>query len=50
VPLQEVTSKIKELLTQQKVSQLLTAWLQNLRAGSAIHTEAALSGSRDQVQ
>jgi peptidyl-prolyl cis-trans isomerase SurA len=50
VPLEEVTSKIKELLTQQKVNQLLTAWLQNLRAGSAIHTETAAPGSRDQVR
>jgi peptidyl-prolyl cis-trans isomerase SurA len=40
VPLAEVTPKIKELLTQEKMNQLLTAWLQNLRAGSDIHTEA----------
>jgi peptidyl-prolyl cis-trans isomerase SurA len=39
VPLNEVTPKIKELLTQEKVSELLTAWLQNLRSGSEIHTE-----------
>ena len=38
VPLAEVTPKIKELLTQEKVDQLLTAWLQNLRASSDIHT------------
>jgi peptidyl-prolyl cis-trans isomerase SurA len=38
VPLAQVTPKIKELLTQQKVDQLLTAWLQNLRANSEIHT------------
>lgn len=41
VPLNEVTPKIKELLTEEKMSQLLTAWLQNLRSGSEIHTEAA---------
>ena len=35
VPLADVTAKIKELLTQKKISQLLTAWLQDLRAGSA---------------
>ncbi len=40
VPLAEVTGKIKELLTQKKISQLLTAWLQNLRAGSQIRGEA----------
>ena len=40
VPLSEVTPKIRELLTQQKMNQLLTAWLQNLRASSEIRTEA----------
>ena len=38
VPLAEVSPRIKELLTQEKVSQLLTAWLHTLRAGSEIHT------------
>ena len=40
VPLAEVTPKIKELLTQQKMNELLVAWLQNLRSGSEIQTEA----------
>jgi len=40
VPLAEVTPKIKELLTQQKMNQLLVAWLQNLRAESNIRTSA----------
>ena len=40
VPLSEVTPKIRELLTQQKMNQLLSAWLQNLRASSEIRTEA----------
>ena len=50
VPLAEVTGKIKELLTQKKISQLLTAWLQNLRAGSQIRGEALtpVSGGRSQ--
>lgn len=39
VPLAEVTPKIKEVLTQQKMNELLTAWLQSLRAGSQIRTE-----------
>jgi hypothetical protein len=47
VPLAEVGPKIKELLTQQKVNQLLVAWLQNLRSGSEIQTEASSSDSRD---
>jgi hypothetical protein len=41
VALTEVSPKIKELLTEQKVNELLLAWLQNLRAGSTIRTEAA---------
>jgi hypothetical protein len=39
VPLSDVTPKIKELLTQQKLDQLLTSWLQNLRATSQIRTQ-----------
>jgi peptidyl-prolyl cis-trans isomerase SurA len=45
VPLADVSPKIKELLTQQKLDQLLTAWLQNLRATSQIRTQP---DSRDQ--
>jgi len=50
VGLDEVTPKIKELLTQQKVSELLTAWLQNLRAGSEIHTISDSDDSESQVR
>ncbi len=32
VPLGEVSSKIRELLTQQKVNELLVSWLQTLRS------------------
>jgi peptidyl-prolyl cis-trans isomerase SurA len=39
VPLAEVTPKIKELLTQQQMNQLLLAWLENLRSGSEIRRE-----------
>lgn len=39
VSLSDVTPKIKELLTQQKLDQLLTSWLQNLRATSQIRTQ-----------
>jgi hypothetical protein len=45
VPLTEVTAKIKELLTQKKINQLLTAWLHDLRAGSEIRAEALTSGA-----
>ena len=44
VPLAEVSGKIKELLTQKKITQLLTTWLQNLRAGSQIRSEALTAG------
>jgi peptidyl-prolyl cis-trans isomerase SurA len=40
VPLAQVTPQIRELLTQQKVNELLVAWLQNLRSGSEIRTSA----------
>jgi peptidyl-prolyl cis-trans isomerase SurA len=39
VPLKDVTPRIRELLTQQKVNELLVAWLQNLRSGSEIRKE-----------
>lgn len=50
VPLAEVSGKIKELLTQKKITQMLTAWLQNLRAGSQIRSESltAVPGGRGQ--
>jgi len=50
VPLAEVSGKIKELLTQKKITQLLTTWLRNLRAGSEIRADAltATPVSRDQ--
>lgn len=50
VPLAEVTPKIRELLIQQKMNQLLTSWLQNLRASSEIRTEAPWPTSSNQAQ
>jgi hypothetical protein len=44
VPLAEVTPKIKELLTQQKMNEMLVAWLQDLRSGSRIRTETESEG------
>jgi hypothetical protein len=40
VPLAEVTPRIRELLTEKKVSELLTSWLQNLRADSDIRSDS----------
>ncbi len=50
VALSDVTPKIKELLTQQKVNELLVAWLQNLRSGSSIHIEGAGSAAENLAQ
>jgi hypothetical protein len=36
VPLADVSGKIRELLTEEKVNQLLTSWLQNLRSESKV--------------
>ncbi len=47
VSLDEATAGIKELLTEQKLNQLLVAWLENLRSGSEIQTETGLLDSRD---
>jgi peptidyl-prolyl cis-trans isomerase SurA len=37
VPLADVSAKIRELLTQEKVSELLVSWLQTLRSESDVH-------------
>jgi peptidyl-prolyl cis-trans isomerase SurA len=41
VPLAAVSGKIREILTEQKVNQLFSSWLQSLRAESKIHTALA---------
>jgi hypothetical protein len=50
IPLAQASPKIKELLTQRKIDQLLTAWLQTLRAGSEIRTQPATSDSPGQTR
>lgn len=50
VPLAQVTPKIKELLTQEKMNQLLAAWLQNLRSGSNIRGEGFRPNFRGPAQ
>lgn len=50
IPLAQASPKIKELLTQRKIDQLLTAWLQTLRTGSEIRTQPATPDSRGQAQ
>lgn len=50
VSLAEVTPKIRELLTQQKVNELLEAWLSNLRSGSQIQTQSVGGGSQGELR
>ena len=50
VPLAEAIPKIKELLTQEKMNQLLVAWLQNLRSGSEIQTEPSAMSSQGELR
>jgi len=51
VPLADVSAKIRELLTQQKVSELLVSWLQTLRSESDVRVPgAAPSSVGEQVQ
>jgi hypothetical protein len=50
VPLAEVTPKIKEVLIQQKMNQMLIAWLQDLRSGSKIRTETGPPESGGQLR
>jgi peptidyl-prolyl cis-trans isomerase SurA len=38
VPLDQVSGEIREVLTQQKLNELVTSWLQSLRAESRIRT------------
>jgi len=50
VPLADASSRIKEVLTQRKVNELLVAWLHNLRSGSEIHTETTAPSPGSQPQ
>jgi peptidyl-prolyl cis-trans isomerase SurA len=43
VPLADVSGKIRELLTQEKVSELLVSWLQSLRSESKVSVPGASS-------
>jgi hypothetical protein len=36
VPLADVSSKIRELLTEEKVNELMVSWLQSLRSESKV--------------
>jgi hypothetical protein len=45
MPLAEVSGKIRELLTEQKVSELLVSWLQTLRSEGQVHLPGVLSSA-----
>ncbi len=50
VSLADVSPKIKELLTQEKISELLVGWLQDLHAGSEIRTWLSSPAGESQAQ
>jgi peptidyl-prolyl cis-trans isomerase SurA len=50
VPLAAVTAKIRELLTEQKVNELLVSWLQTLRSESEVRIPEASAPSGEGVQ
>jgi peptidyl-prolyl cis-trans isomerase SurA len=50
VPLADVSAKIRELLTQEKVSELLVSWLQTLRSESDVHIPGSPPSSAEGVQ
>lgn len=50
VPLANVSAKIRELLTEEKVSELLVSWLQTLRSESDVRIPTTGSSSGGGVQ
>ncbi|MGA2905300.1 MAG: SurA N-terminal domain-containing protein [Candidatus Korobacteraceae bacterium] len=44
IPLDEVGPRIRELLTQQRIGELLDAWLHNLRQQADIHSSVSIPG------
>jgi len=47
VPLADVSNKIRELLTEQKVSEMLVSWLQTLRSEGQVHIPGVTPSSND---
>ncbi len=47
VPLADVSAKIRELLTEQKVSEMLVSWLQTLRSEGQVRIPGATSSASD---
>ena len=49
-PPADVAAKIRELLTQEKVSELMVSWLQSLRSESKVSVPGATASAADGVQ
>jgi peptidyl-prolyl cis-trans isomerase SurA len=47
VPFTEVSSKIRELLTEQRVSELLVSWLQTLRSEGQVRIPGVMPAAND---
>jgi peptidyl-prolyl cis-trans isomerase SurA len=50
VPLADVTAKIRELLTQEKVNELMVSWLQSLRSESKVSLPVTSESPGEGVQ
>jgi peptidyl-prolyl cis-trans isomerase SurA len=50
IPLQEVSAKIRELLTEEKVSELMVSWLHSLRSESKLSVPGAPEPKAEGVQ
>ncbi len=50
VPLADVSAKIRELLTQEKVNELMISWLRSLRSESKVRVPATTGSAADGVQ
>jgi hypothetical protein len=50
VPLADVSARIRELLTQEKVNELMVSWLQSLRSESKVSVPGATASAADGVQ
>lgn len=50
MPLSDVSAKIRELLIQEKVSELMVSWLQSLRSESKVSMPAAVESPEEGVQ
>jgi peptidyl-prolyl cis-trans isomerase SurA len=50
VPLADVSAKIRELLTEQKVSELMVSWLQSLRSESKVSVPGVAESPGEGVQ